>query len=154
MRDFWKHIAIGGAFVAAAALCSGACNPFNDGGDAVLVEEVYTVKQGDTLWDIAEEYTRKNTGTRRYILEYKSGIEELNPWLLDRKGEIYPGDKITLTYWVRGEGGGKNDGAVDALLRDCRRHPADVASVPHGGRDSRNRHRHLRRAGGGAQPSA
>ena len=105
MRDFWKHIAIGGAFVAAAALCSGACNPFNDGGDAVLVEEVYTVKQGDTLWDIAEEYTRKNTGTRRYILEYKSGIEELNPWLLDRKGEIYPGDKITLTYWVRGEGG-------------------------------------------------
>lgn len=105
MRDFWKHVAIGGAFVAAAALCSGACNPFDDGGDAVLVEEVYTVKQGDTLWDIAEEYTRKNTGTRRYILEYKSGIEELNPWLLERKGEIYPGDKITLTYWVKGEEG-------------------------------------------------
>lgn len=100
MREFWETALIGGAFVAVAALCSGAVNPWDDGG-AVLVEEVYTVKAGDTLWDICEEYTRKNTGTRRYILEYKSGIEELNPWLLDRKGEIYPGDKITLTYWVK-----------------------------------------------------
>lgn len=102
MRDFWKHIAIGGAFVATAALCSGACNPFDDGDkDAMLVEEVYTVKQGDTLWGIAEEYLAKNTGTRRYILEYKEGIYENNPWLVDRKGMICPGDQLTLTYWVK-----------------------------------------------------
>ncbi|WP_455155601.1 LysM peptidoglycan-binding domain-containing protein [Selenomonas noxia] len=100
MREFWKHILIGGAFVATAALCSGAVNPWDDGG-AVLVEETYVVKAGDTLWDIAEEYVAKNTGTRRYILEYKSGMEELNPWLLDRKGMIYPGDQLTLTYWVK-----------------------------------------------------
>jgi nucleoid-associated protein YgaU len=100
MREFWKHVLIGGAFVATAALCSGAVNPWDDGG-AVLVEETYTVRPGDTLWDIAEEYLEKNTGTRRYILEYKSGIEELNPWLLERKGEIYPGDKIKVTYWVK-----------------------------------------------------
>nr|WP_314047396.1 LysM domain-containing protein [Selenomonas noxia] len=85
-----------------AALCSGACNPWDDGG-AVLVEEVYVVRPGDTLWDIAETYCSKNTGTRRYILEYKSGIEELNPWLLERKGMIYPGDQLTLTYWVKNE---------------------------------------------------
>ena len=103
MREFWKAVIIGGAFVGLAALCSGAVNPWDDTRDAVLVEETYTVRQGDTLWGIAEEYVAKNTGTRRYILEYKSGIEELNPWLLDRKGEIYPGDKITLTYWVKGE---------------------------------------------------
>lgn len=105
MREFWKTALIGGAFVAVAALCSGACNPFDDGGDAVLVEEVYTVKQGDTLWDIAEEYTRKNTGTRRYILEYKEGIYENNPWLVDRKGLICPGDQLVLTYWVKDEEG-------------------------------------------------
>ena len=104
MREFWETALIGGAFVAVAALCSGAVNPWDDGG-AVLVEEVYVVQNGDTLWGIAEEYLAKNTGTRRYILEYKSGIEELNPWLLERKGEIYPGDKITLTYWVKGEEG-------------------------------------------------
>lgn len=103
MREFWKSVLIGGAFVAVAALCSGAVNPWDDGDGAVLVEEVYTVRPGDTLWGIAETYLKKNTGTRRYILEYKSGMEELNPWLLERKGMIYPGDKLTLTYWVKGE---------------------------------------------------
>lgn len=101
MRELWKSVMIGGAFVTAAALCSGAVNPWDDGKNAILVEETYTVKSGDTLWDIAETYLAKNTGTRRYILEYKSGIEELNPWLLERKGMIYPGDKLTLTYWVK-----------------------------------------------------
>ena len=103
MHEFWKHIAIGGAFVGVAALCSGAVNPWDDTRDAVLVEETYTVRPGDTLWGIAETYLKKNTGTRRYILEYKSGIEELNPWLMERKGMIYPGDQLTLTYWVKGD---------------------------------------------------
>ena len=103
MHEFWKHIAIGGAFVGVAALCSGAVNPWDDGKNAVLVEETYVVKAGDTLWDIAEEYLAKNTATRRYILEYKSGIEENNPWLLERHGMIYPGDQLRITYWVKGD---------------------------------------------------
>lgn len=103
MREFWETALIGGAFVAVAALCSGACNPWDDTRDAVLVEETYTVRPGDTIWGIAEEYTRKNTGTRRYILEYKEGIYENNPWLVDRGGLIRPGDKLTLTYWVKSE---------------------------------------------------
>lgn len=102
MREFLKAALVGGAFVAAASLLSGACNPWDDGG-AVLVEEVYTVRPGDTIWGIAEEYVAKNTGTRRYILEYKSGMEELNPWLMERKGMIYPGDQLMLTYWVKNE---------------------------------------------------
>lgn len=103
MREFWKHIAIGGVFVGVAALCSGAVNPWNDGKNAVLVEETYIVRPGDTIWGIAEEYVAKNTGTKRYILEYKEGMYENNPWLVERDGMIYPGDKLTLTYWVKGE---------------------------------------------------
>ena len=87
----------------AAIFCSGAVNPWNEGRGAVLVEEVYTVRPGDTIWGIAEEFCAKNTGTRRYILEYKAGMEELNPWLMERRGEIYPGDKIKVTYWVKEE---------------------------------------------------
>lgn len=101
ISEFAKSAVIGGAFLAVAALCSGGVNPWDDGEKAVLVEETYTVRPGDTLWDIAEEYVQKNTGTRRYILEYKSGIEELNPWLMERKGMIYPGDEIKVTYWVK-----------------------------------------------------
>ena len=103
MREFLKAALVGGAFVAAASLFSGAVNPWDDGKNAVLVEEVYTVRPGDTIWGIAEEFCAKNTGTRRYILEYKEGVYENNPWLVERKGAISPGDKLTLTYWVKSE---------------------------------------------------
>ena len=98
-----KKLIAGCCIAGAAILLAGACSPQPDGRNAVLVEEVYVVKSGDTLWGIAEENVTKNTGTRRYILEYKSGIEELNPWLLERHGMIYPGDKINVTYWVKSE---------------------------------------------------
>lgn len=98
-----KKIIAGGAIALAAILLAGACSQQETNTVPVLVEEVYVVKSGDTLWDIAETYVRKNTGTRRYILEYKSGIEENNPWLLERHGMIYPGDRLTLTYWVKGD---------------------------------------------------
>lgn len=101
MHEFLKPVLIGGAFIAAATLVSGAVNPWDDGVNAVLVEEIYIVRPGDTLWGIAEEYCAKNTATRRYILEYKEGVYENNPWLVERRGEIYPGDRLTLTYWVR-----------------------------------------------------
>ncbi|MFC2314302.1 MAG: LysM peptidoglycan-binding domain-containing protein [Selenomonas massiliensis] len=97
-----KKAVAGAAIALAAILCAGAAT-HEGGNNAVLVEEIYVVKPGDTLWGISETYLRKNTGTRRYILEYKSGIEELNPWLLERHGMIYPGDMLTLTYWVRGD---------------------------------------------------
>lgn len=101
-----KKVITGCCIAGAAILLAGACNPRADGKEAVLVEETYVVKPGDTLWDIAETYCSKNTGTRRYILEYKEGIYENNPWLVDRKGLICPGDQLVLTYWVKNEEGG------------------------------------------------
>ena len=100
-----KKVITGCCIAGAAILLAGACNPWDDGEEAVLVEETYIVKDGDTLWDIAETYCSKNTGTRRYILEYKEGIYENNPWLVDRKGLICPGDQLVLTYWVKDEEG-------------------------------------------------
>ena len=89
-----QKVIVGCCIAGAAILLAGACNPWDDGKNAVLVEETYVVQPGDTLWSISETYLAKNTGTRRYILEYKSGVEENNPWLLDRHGMIYPGEKF------------------------------------------------------------
>lgn len=97
----WKAAVAGCVIAGAAILCSGAVNPWNDGENAVLVEETYIVRPGDTIWGIAEEFCAKNTGTRRYILEYKEGMYENNPWLVERDGMIYPGDKLKVTYWVK-----------------------------------------------------
>ena len=98
-----KKAVTGAAIALAAILCAGAAT--HDGGkNAVLVEETYVVRPGDTIWGIAEEFCAKNTGTKRYILEYKEGMYENNPWLVERDGLIYPGDKLNMTYWVKGGG--------------------------------------------------
>ena len=97
-----KKIIVGCVLAGTALLLSGAVNPWDDSDKkVVLVEETYIVRPGDTIWGIAEEYVAKNTGTRRYILEYKEGMYENNPWLVDRKGLIRPGDELQMTYWVK-----------------------------------------------------
>lgn len=96
VKSALKKFLAGAAVIGAAVICAG----FYD-GDQVRVETVYTVQPGDTLWGISEAYLQKNTGGRRYILEFKEGIKELNPWLIDTKEQIHPGDKVTISYWIK-----------------------------------------------------
>lgn len=98
-----KKVIAGCVIAGLAILFAGAVNPWDDEKNAVLVEETYIVRPGDTIWGIAEEFYAKNTGTRRYILEYKEGIYENNPWLVERKGLLQPGDQLVLTYWAKGD---------------------------------------------------
>ena len=82
--------------IGAAVIFTGAYT-----GTQRLVEDEYTVQENDTLWNISEAYMEKNTGGRRYILEFIEGIKELNPWILEIKGQIHPGDRLRINYWVK-----------------------------------------------------
>lgn len=71
-----------------------------DGADYRLVEETYTVQPGDTLWTIGEEYMAKNTYGRRYLPEFIEGIKQNNDELVRNNGQVSPGQKLRVTYWV------------------------------------------------------
>ena len=96
LESAMKKFLAGTAIIGAAVICAG----FYD-GDQVQVETVHKVQAGETLWGISEDYLKRNTGGRRYILEFKEGIKELNPWLCDSHEQIQPGDSIVIRYWVK-----------------------------------------------------
>lgn len=91
-----KKILAGAALISSAVIFAGFYN-----GDQVQVETVHKVQAGETLWSISEDYLTKNTGGRRYILEFMSGIRELNPWLVENKDQLQVGDSIVIRYWVK-----------------------------------------------------
>jgi hypothetical protein len=98
LKTIFQKILLGVALTAIVAFSTGAC-----ANRQQLIEDTYTVQQGDSLWSVSEEFLQKNTGGRRYILEFKSGIKELNPWLLERPSEceLYPGDILKINYFVK-----------------------------------------------------
>ena len=64
-----------------------------------LIEATYTVQEGDTLNDIAQEYMAKNNYGPREIREFTAGIKELNDWLLNREAKA--GDELHINYWIK-----------------------------------------------------
>lgn len=74
-------------------------------GDREAVYETYTVKRGDTFWEIAAKYRLKDC-RKPYILEYKYELERLNGDL--KPGELSAGEKIKIRYYVAKEGGGND----------------------------------------------
>lgn len=103
-RIRWGRVA-GTIIIAATAVMF--LTGFYDGPQK-LVEDVYTVKEGDTLRSISEQFLEKNTGGRRYILEFEQGIVEINPALWGNRGLIYPGQTLHINYWIK-EGGVMNN---------------------------------------------
>lgn len=94
-KILWKRVVATVAGVAiAVTLLTGADD------NKILVEDVYTVKAGDTLRDIAWQYLEKNTAEDKYILEFEHEILELNPELRGAQ-YIYPNQQIRIQYWVR-----------------------------------------------------
>ena len=92
-----KRCAVIAAIGISAALSLGAA----DGHDYRIVEEIYTVQQGDTLWSIGERFIQKNTYGRRYLPEYIEGIKQLNESLVESHGQVEPGQRLRITYWVK-----------------------------------------------------
>lgn len=92
-----KRLVIAGLIAFAVASCGNAEPP-----KGKLVSEVYVVKSGDTLNEIASSYIEQSS-VRRDIREFREGIIETN-WdsvFADRypHGLIYPGDKLQINYW-------------------------------------------------------
>ena len=100
MRDKILQIAAV-IFIAAFTLgfLSGAVTEYSLAKNKI-VEEIYTVKKGDTLMDICIEYRKRDCRTP-YILEYMDEIRRINP---DINSNLKVGDEIKIQYKER-----KND---------------------------------------------
>ena len=83
------HIA---ALVGIAAISIGLSRP---AADTHIVEITYTVQPGDTWWGIVEHF-RDVDVEDRYVLEYKSELEQLNDDV--DLGNLTPGQTLRIQY--------------------------------------------------------
>ena len=65
----------------------------------VLVQDVHQVIEGETLDGITRDYMKKNTYGTREFHEFREGIIELN----NLHGEVVPGQKLRINYWITEE---------------------------------------------------
>ena len=63
--------------------------------DVQQVEVTYTVQPGDTWWSIVEHF-RDVDVEDRYVLEYKSELEQLNKGI--DTGNLTPGQTLRIQY--------------------------------------------------------
>lgn len=61
-----------------------------------LIQDVHYVQEGETLDEITRTYMKKNTYGDREFHEFREGIIELN----NLHGEVVPGQKLRINYWV------------------------------------------------------
>lgn len=86
------------AAIFAVGFFTGSAHQRDQFINAHLVVEEYTVKAGDTFWNIAQRYANLDE-RHMYILEYHDEIYANNPELVKRNGQVYPGDVISIRYY-------------------------------------------------------
>lgn len=96
----------------ALIIIAGLCLGFGQPANGKMVEDVYVVKSGDCLNNIAAKFIVKNTYGRRGFDEFQEGIYELNYEQVFMEREkagrawpkmVFPGDRLVIRYWVRDE---------------------------------------------------
>ena len=85
------------ALAVAALVVFGLFNVSNFGSQDDFQVVTYTVKSGDTFWDVTQVYRDKDA-RNLYLLEYQDEVCRLNPYLVDNHRQLQPGDVITLHY--------------------------------------------------------
>jgi len=85
------------AMLALGLILFGVCNVSNFGSEENLQVETYTVKSGDTFWDVTQIYRDKDA-RNLYIFDYQDEVRRLNPHIADNHCQLNPGDVITLHY--------------------------------------------------------
>lgn len=61
------------------------------------VVEMYSVKDGDTLWKICAEYCKKDC-RKLHTFQMVAEVESLNPQIKTHEGLVLTGDKIKIRY--------------------------------------------------------
>lgn len=85
------------ALVVAAFILFALCNLSNFGADDNLIVDTYTVKSGDTFWNVTQIYRDKDA-RNLYIFDYQDEVRKLNPHIADNHCQLQPGDIIKLQY--------------------------------------------------------
>ena len=98
-----KKAAICAALVGIAAISIGLTS--RPAEDVQQVEITYTVQPGDTWWGIVEHF-RDMDVEDRYVLEYKSELEQLNRGV--DLGNLKPGQILRIQYREGGSENGKS----------------------------------------------
>ena len=95
-RNLLKKAAICAALIGIASISIGMVSR---PADTHIVETVYTVKPGDTWWNIVEHF-RDMDVEDRYVLEYKQALEQINKGV--NLVNLTPGQKLRIQYRERG----------------------------------------------------
>lgn len=60
--------------------------------------EIYRVHKGENFWSISSYYREKDA-RNPYLFEYQDELRKLNPWLVERKNQLKPNDKLIIRYY-------------------------------------------------------